>query len=100
MVVWIVRQVILDQKALIKYILKYQLKGEKKSEAFIMAFKDLLGEGVEKGQSMRTVMTKTMNKSIAERDYTSVETMHQCLGLPYVLCSRAQVRHQQLESFT
>jgi hypothetical protein len=72
--------------------MKYQMKGEKRSDAFVKAFKDILQQGVEEGQTVTNVMTKTLNKSITERDFTAVETMHQILGLPLVVCSRAKVR--------
>ena len=72
--------------------MKYQMKGEKRSDAFVKAFKDILQEGVEEGHTVTKVMTKTLNKSITERDYGSVETMHLVQGIPLVVCSRAKVR--------
>ena len=86
-------QVILDQKALIQYLLKYQFKGEKGSDAFFQGFKDLLVSCVESGEeSLTKVFTKTINMAIASRDYGSVETMHLLLGLPLVESSRSTVR--------
>ena len=76
-------QFILDQGALINYILKYQTKAEKSSSDFNKVFKTLVQEfsrDADPNQAdhdlLRSLMTKTLNKTIGERDYSSVETCH------------------------
>jgi hypothetical protein len=92
--------VILDQRALVRYILKYQFKGEKASNQFIQAFKDILAHGVEAGDSTRKVMLKTMNKAIIARDFGAIETCHLVDGEDLVEFSRTTVRRRSRAAST
>lgn len=89
---------ILDQRALIKYILKYQLKAEKRSDACVSTFHDLLKLATAEGHTVKRLLTKALNLSLVERDYHAVEAMHLLQGLPLVDCSHGQVRIVRLEA--
>ena len=89
-------QYILDQGALINYILKYQTKAEKKSALFQRMFKDLVSEAMKElrkdsgaAVTVTSIMRKCLNKTIGDRDYSSVETCHMLQGIELWNCSRA-----------
>ena len=84
-------QPILDQTALVNYILKYAMKTEKKSLAFIDAFKEILKGAARADLDVKTVCMKALNHGVADRDYTAQEVSHVLLGLPLVHMSRAHV---------
>ena len=42
----------------------------------VQEFKEGVDPNVSEQQSLRSLMTKTLNKTIGERDYSSVETCH------------------------
>ena len=64
-------QPILDQTALVNYILKYAMKTEKKSLAFIDAFKEILKGAARADLDVKTVCMKALNHGVADRDYTA-----------------------------
>jgi ATP-dependent DNA helicase PIF1 len=85
-------QPILDQTALVNYILKYAMKTEKKSLAFIDAFKEILKGAQHNAElDVHKVCLKALNHGVADRDYTAQEVSHVLLGLPLVHMSRAHV---------
>ena len=86
------RQVILDHHALIRYILKYQFKGEKVSNAYLQSFKGILEQAAQRGDSTKRTFCQAMNKSNVSRDYGAYETMHLLQGQELVECSRIFVR--------
>jgi hypothetical protein len=84
--------VILDHHALIRYILKYQFKGEKVSNAYLQSFKGILEQAAQRGDSTKRTFCQAMNKSNVSRDYGAYETMHLLQGQELVECSRIFVR--------
>ena len=82
-------QCILDQKALVNYIMKYAMKTETKSLPFLDAFKKILEHATRDVGDVKSVCAKAVNHSVADRDYSAQEVTHHLLGLPLVETSRA-----------
>ena len=82
-------QVILDQDALLTYIIKYQIKAEKRSSAYRETLKaDLENPESHGGCSVKSMLEKLLNKSVGERDVGAIEVHHILEGLPLLECNR------------
>ena len=63
-------QIIVHQEALVRYIIKYQMKNEKGSSSFRDSIKAELTENpdAQDGRSAKSVLERLLNKSVGERD--------------------------------
>ena len=83
-------QIIVHQEALVRYIIKYQMKNEKGSSSFRDSIKAELTENpdAQDGRSAKSVLERLLNKSVGERDVGSIEVHHILDSLPLFECNR------------
>jgi hypothetical protein len=78
---------ILSKDAAVNYISKYAAKAESMSSELDKVMLEYAREEPDDG-GIQSVVTKTLNRLVIERDFSAQEACHQLLHIPMVECSR------------
>jgi len=77
---------ILSKDAAVNYISKYAAKAESMSSELDKVMLEYAREELDDG-GIQSVVTKTLNRLVIERDFSAQEACHQLLHMPMVECS-------------
>ena len=78
---------VLSKDAAVNYISKYAAKAESMSSELDKVMLEYAREELDDG-GIQSIVTKTLNRLVIERDFSAQEACHQLLHMPMVECSR------------